>query len=520
MSTKSLIKSTSIISIATATSRVLGFLRDILIARFFGTGASIQAFVVAFRIPNLLRHMVAEGAANSAFVPVLSEYLVKKKKDEYWQLANVLLNLVLAGLMGIVIIGVLAAPLIVRIKAPGFVTDPDQLKLAITLTRIIFPYILLIGLTAYAMGILNSLKHFSAPAFAPALLNISIITAILIFHRDVSVITLAISVLIGGLLQLLMQIPVLYRKGMRLSIPKTLRHPAAGKIGRLLLPRTLGAAVYQLNLLIDTMLASLHWIVGAGGIAALWFSNRLIQLPTAVFGISLATAILPTLSGHFVKKEMDRFKDAIIFSLKALFFFMIPATIGFMVLGSPIVEILFQRGEFTSYSTMITNTALFFYAFGLFSYPGIKIMVFSFYSMQDTITPVKTASIALFINVVLNLILMYPLKIGGLALATSIAGIFNFSALFYLLRKKIGSLGEKYLWVFLCKTIVAALIMGFVLYLGLARFDTFLLDRGFLFKITSLLSYILIGIFVYLIMLYILRVKELGKFTRWILRRR
>ncbi|NQT06281.1 MAG: murein biosynthesis integral membrane protein MurJ [Candidatus Omnitrophica bacterium] len=520
MSTKSLLKSTGIISAATATSRVLGFVRDILIANFFGTGLSIQAFLVAFRLPNLLRHMVAEGASSSAFVPVLSEYLVTKDRDEYWRLANGLLSLMLVTLIVIVAIGITAAPFIVRVIAPGFVTEPAQFELAVNLTRTIFPYILLIGLAAYAMAILNSLKHFTVPAFSPALLNLSIIAAIVIFKRDVGVENLAFAVLVGGVLQLIMQIPVLYKKGMRLKFPPVLYHPAAGRVVKLLLPRILGSAVYQLNVLIDTILSSLHWIVGAGGIAALYYSNRLIQLPTAIFGISIATAALPTLSAHFTRKNTKGFKETLNFSLKSLFMIMVPAAVGIMVMGSQIIRILFERGEFTQFSTMITNQALFYYAFGLFSYAGIKILVFSFYSMQDTRTPVKTACIALVINVVLNLILMWPLKIGGLALATSIAGITNFAMLFFLLRKKIGSFGEKEIAVFLAKILAASSLMGLILHIVTIRFNAILLKKDTFFNAGYLFLSIAGGIFIYFFVLYLLRAEELGKFLKWVLKRR
>jgi len=518
MSTRSLIKSTGVISLATASSRALGFIRDILTAYFFGTGGPIQAFFVAFRIPNLLRHMVAEGAANSAFVPVLSEYIVTKDRDEYWHLANVLFNIMLVLLSVIVIIGVLASPVIVRVIAPGFLTDTGQFTLAVRLTRMLFPYILLIGIAAYAMGVLNSLKHFFAPALAPAILNLSIIAVILIFRHDISVTALAWAVLIGGFLQLSIQMPVLYKKGMRFKIETRLSHAAAKKIGKLLMPRAIGAAVYQLNILIDTILASLHWIVGAGGIAALWYSNRLIQLPTAVFGISLATAMLPALSGHFAKKDIDGFKKKLNFSLKTLFFIMIPATAGFIVLGNPIIRILFQRGEFTAYSTRITSQALVFYSLGLFSYAGIKMLVFSFYSMQDTATPVKTASLALAINVVLNLILMWPLKIGGLALATAIAGIFNFVALFYLLKRKIGRFCEEQFALFLLKVIAASAGMGTMLYLASRRFESLLLTKDLFVNASYLAISIAAGVVIYFAMLAVLRVKELGNVAKWVLR--
>ncbi|MDB4349584.1 murein biosynthesis integral membrane protein MurJ [Omnitrophica bacterium] len=520
MSTRSLLKSTGIISLATAISRVLGFVRDILIASFFGTGGPIQAFIVAFKIPNLLRHFVAEGATSSAFVPVLSEYLVTKDKDEYRHLANVLLNILVIVLVVIVLIGTAAAPFIVRVIAPGFVTEPYQLKLATDLTRVMFPYIFLVGLAAYAMGILNSLKHFSTPAFAPALLNLSIIITMLVFWRNMNVAILACAVLVGGILQFLIQLPVLYRKGIKLKMPYMLYHPAAKKVVKLLFPRLLGATVYQLNVLIDTILASLYWIVGAGGIAALYYANRLIQLPTAIFGISLATAALPTLSGHFAKKDMNKFKETLNFSLKSLFLIMIPATIGLIVLGNHIVRILFQRGEFTPYSTMITSQPLMFYSIGLFSYAGIKILVFCFYSMQDTMTPVKTASVSLAVNIIFNLILMWPLKLAGLALATSIAGACNFFLLLYLLRRKIGAFGEKHMALFLGKVIIAALVMGSALYAVKDYIGALLLQKGILFNVLYLFSSVAIGALIYFGALYLFRVQELGKFVAWILRKR
>jgi putative peptidoglycan lipid II flippase len=518
MSTRSLLKSTGVISLATAASRILGFVRDILIANFFGTGGSIQAFIVAFKIPNLLRHFVAEGATSSAIVPVLSEYLVTKEKYEYWRLVNILLSVLLIALLIIVVIGTMGAPFIVRLIAPGFINKPHQLNLAIDLTRILFPYIFIIGLAAYATGVLNSLKHFSAPALGPALLNLSLIATIFFFRYDMDVAILACAVLAGGILQLLIQIPVLYKKGMGFETPKTIYHPAAKRVARLFFPRLLGATVYQLNVLIDTILASLYWIVGAGGIAALYYSNRLIQLPTAVFGIALATAALPTLSTDFAQNNMIKFKETLNFSLKSLFLIMVPATVGFLILGDQIIRILFERGEFTQHSTIITNQALFFYSIGLFSYAGIKILVFSFYSMQDTMTPVKTASISLAINIIFNLILMWPLKIGGLALATSIAGISNFFLLLYLLRKKIGAIGNGYMISFLGKTVFSAGLMGLVLFLAARHFDRILLTKGVLFNGLYLFSSIVLGILIYSATLYFLRVRELGKFVKWILR--
>lgn len=520
MSTKSLLKSTGIISFGTALSRILGFVRDIMIANFFGTGGAIQAFFIAFKIPNLLRHFVAEGATNSVFVPVLSEYRVKKSNKEFLHLANVLLNALLIALAIFVVLGSAGAPLIVRAIAPGFIADQGKLQLAIDLLRMLFPYIFLIGLASYFMGILNSLKHFTVPAFSPILLNVSIIAAMLIFRDKIDVAILAAAILVGGALQLIAQLPVLYKKGIKLKIPYTLRHPAAKNVMRLLIPRLMGATVYQLNVFVDTILASLHWIVGAGGIAALYYSNRLIQLPTAVFGIAIATAALPILSGHFSKSDMNKFKETLNFSLKSLFIVMIPATVGFIVLGDKIIRILFERGEFTAYSTMITSQALIFYSIGLFSYAGIKILVFCFYSMQDTVTPVKTASLSLAINLIFNLILMWPLKLAGLALATSIAGLCNFFLLLHLLKKRIGPFGESHMTGFLSKIILSSVVMGLILFIVPAKIGDFFARKGIFFDAAYLFLSIVAAVIVYFGMLHILRVRELGKFTAWVLRRR
>ncbi len=239
---KSIVKSASVIAVSTVASRILGFIRDIIIARFFGTGETAQAFVVAFRIPNLLRDLVGEGATNSAAVPVFSEYLVKKKREEFWQLVNVILNLLLVGLSLLTILGICFAPLIVRLIAPGFILNPEKLHLTIKLTRILFPYLIFIGLTAYSMGVLFTFKSFFTPSFSPCLLNISTIIAAIIASRGMKepIIGLAIGVLIGGLLQLSIQIPPLFKKGFRLARVNSFNHPGAKQIGKLLLPRVFG----------------------------------------------------------------------------------------------------------------------------------------------------------------------------------------------------------------------------------------------------------------------------------------
>jgi putative peptidoglycan lipid II flippase len=504
MSKKHIIKSAGIIGFATIISRVLGFVRDIIIAKFFGTAKYAEAFVVAFRIPNMLRDLIGEGATNAAFVPILSEYAVKKK-EEFWELANVILNLLLIALSIITIAGVLASPLIVRLIAPGFLGDPEKFAITVKLTRLMFPYILLIGLTAYTMGVLNSLKHFSMPAFGPCLLNIAIIICAIIWGE--SVMGLASGVLIGGVLQLGVQIPVLYKKGFKFSFTRKLNHPAANKIGMLLLPRILGSCVYQVNLFINTILASLSGIVGLGGVAALYYANRIFQFPLAIFGIAIAQAVLPTMSREALEMDSDKLKKTLSFSLRVINFIIVPASIGLIVLAVPITRTLFERGKFDSYSTLITANALVFYSIGLFSYSGIKVLVNCFYSLKDTLTPVKIAGLSLLLNIILNLILMFPLKIGGLALSASIAGMFNFFALFYILRKKIGCLdGRRILNSFL-KVTIAGLVMALAIYICAFKINL------------NLFIVIFIAIVSYSIATFIFDVKELKEFISWALKR-
>jgi putative peptidoglycan lipid II flippase len=457
---KKLIRSTGVIGSAISTSRILGFVRDIIFARWFGTDIYAQAFVVAYRIPNMLRDMVGEGATDAAIVPVLSNYHHTRPEEEYWKAARVILNLLVTALAVLTLLGVVFAPVLVRVLAPGFLRDPEKFAATVLLTRVLFPYIFFLGLVAYSKGVLNSLNYFTTPAYAPVVLNVAVILALLFLCPVIGIQGVVIGVLVGGIFQVLMQLPPLYRRGFRIGKGFRLAHPVANQIGRLLLPRAMGTAVYQLSIFIDTILASLAWIVGTGGVAALYYSNRLVQLPLAVFGISLATAALPRMSREVAMKDMDQLKRTVSFSLRTVFTIMIPATVGLIILSEPMVRILFQRGEFTQYSTAITSSALFFYAFGLFGYAGIKILVGTYYSMGDTRTPVKTASFALCVNLVFNLVLMWPLKVGGLALATSIAAITNLVILYVILTRRIGDMGTRGILSSFARICLASAVMG------------------------------------------------------------
>jgi putative peptidoglycan lipid II flippase len=380
------------------------------------------------------------------------------------------------------------------------------------LNRVIFPYLILIGLTAYFMGVLNSLKHFALPAFGPCLMNIALIASIIWLYPRVGIIGLAIGVLLGGALQLLLNIPAMRKKGMSMDLKDGFSHPAVRRIGKLLVPRMMGTAVYQINIFVDTILASFSSLVGAGGVAALYYANRLIQFPLAIFGLALAQAALPRMSQEFVTNDIGRFKDTLSFSLRVVFLIMLPSSIGLAILGKPIVRILFERGEFTAYSTSITSSAVLFYSIGIFAYGGIKLLVSSFYSMHDTMTPVKTAFAAVIINIIFSLTLVWPLKLGGLALATSISATFNFIALYVLLEKRIGDIGTRQIADSFLRALLASIAMAAVLAVILKCTPDF--------NMISLLICMVVGPLTFAAAGYVMKVREIRDFLVWIRKRR
>jgi putative peptidoglycan lipid II flippase len=434
-----LLKSGGIVASGVLASRVLGFVRDVILARFLGTGFLAEAFLVAQRIPNLLRDLAGEGAANAAVVPVLLEYSQKKSKEQWQECINVVLAWGCIILGAITVIGMIAAPWIVRLIAPGFANDPQQLRLTVDLTRIMFPYLILIALTAFQVGILYSLNAFFAPAFGPCLLNLAMILSVwvaLLFSWPLAYV-ISVGVVVGGIWQFWAQWAALRRRGVCWRWPVSLNHEGARQIGKLLVPRLWGSAVYQLNVFVDTFCASLAVIVGAGGIAAIYYANRMIQFPLGVFGYALSSVTLPSLSKLAHEGDMLRFKATLFFALRNLMLILIPTAIGMLIFSRWIIHIVFQHGAFDAYSTHITSQVMFYAALGLPFFGASRILVSAFYALQDTKTPVKTATVCLIVNVVLNAILMFPLKVGGIALASSIAGAVNCLLLWTALNKKL-----------------------------------------------------------------------------------
>ncbi len=506
-----LVKSAGTIGSLTGVSRVLGFIRDLVIATAFGTGVAAEAFVVSFKIPNLLRDLVGEGATNSAFVPVLTECR-EKRSSEFWRLVSTLFYVMSAILIFLSVLGIFFAPQVVAAIAPGFLNaaDPGKFPLTVKLTRVIFPYILLIGLSALAMGVLNSLKEFTTSALGPALLNLSMIVSGFFFEKTYGPIALVVGVLAGGVLQLACQVPPLLKSGFRFMAPDW-GHGLLKKIGKLLIPRAFGSALYQINVFVDSILASFEGIVGVGGQSALYYSNRLFQLPLAIFGLSLAQAILPTFSTQIVRGDIKAFKETLSMAVRSLMLVVLPASVGLIMLANPIVRIIFERGAFDAYSTTITSSALFFYAFGLLSCCIIKILVNAFYSMQDTKTPVKTALFSVCLNIVLSLILMGPLKIGGLTLASSISATVNVALLYYFLRKKIGGFEEPRIIRSFFKIAAASVLMGATVFF----YDRFVLQANLqaprLWQAAYLGLGIILSILFYFGAAFLLKIEEMKK---------
>ncbi len=507
-------KSTTILSIGTFSSRVLGFIRDIILANILGTAMRADAFFVALRLPNMFREMVAEGATNSSLVPVFSEYLEKKSKKELLHFVSAIYAWALIVLSSITLVAVIFAPWVIRAMAPGFLDEPDKLSLTVNLTRIMFPYLILIGLTAYGMGILYSLRSFWIPSFGSSLSNIIVILSALIAFKFMKEPTygLAIGVLFSGVAPLILQRPLLVHHGIIVSKPESLDDPGAKKVGKLLLPRLVGSGIYQLGVFVDTFCASLSSIVGTGGISAIYYANRILQFPIGVFGVSLASALLPTLSGFAARDSKEDFRKKILFSIKNIFLVMIPMTIALLLLAVPIVRVFFERGEFDAYSTWITSLALFFYALGLVGFGGTKIMVTAFYALQDTKTPVRIAMISLISNIFLNFILMHPLKIGGIALANSITASINFGVLFYLLNNRIEGIGRG-LGVYFKKVLVASSLMAAVIYL----FGLMMSGQN---EILILILTGVLGGFVFIGSCYLLDVDQVRRFFTWISQRK
>ncbi len=531
----SLFRSTASTSGGTLISRVLGFVRDVVLARSFGAGAATDAFFVAFKIPNLLRRMFAEGSFSLAFVPVLAEYKEQNDRRAVRELIDSVFGGLLAILLVITAIGVLAAPWIIRLFAPGFEPDGSQYLLASDMLRITFPYLLFISLTALAAGVLNTWERFWLPAVTPALLNISLICAALLLapKLEVPITALAWGVFAAGVLQLLFQLLSLQRMGLFPRPRWGFAHSGVRKIMRLMVPTLFGSSVAQINILLDTLLASL---LLTGSVSWLYYSDRLFEFPLGVFGVALSTVVLPRLAT--IRNRNDHsddnnkaFAGTLGWAMQMAMLISLPAAVGLAVLAQPVLAGMFQYGEFTAFDTQMASWSLIAYSIGIPAFVAIKVLAPGFYARQDTVTPVKIGILAMLFNMLGNVLLILLLmqwltaedssgfwqKLAttpglhlGLALSSSLAAYLNASLLWHKLRRS-GCWSKPAGWAaFVSKLLLGAVLMGVSLYWvinGLPIVDNWL--AGFWWQRGLVLAALVGGgAMVYMLLLWLLGVRR------------
>ncbi len=496
---------TGIVMAATLICRILGLGREMVISNQFGAGFETDAFFVAFMIPNLLRSIIGEGALNTTFVPIFSGCLANEDKKRADAFASNVLNLLILALIVIVTLGIWGAPFLVSVLASGFKNAPEKYLLTVHLTRIMFPYIVFASLAALFMGILNSYQEFFIPALAPAMLNIGIILFALYYASNAGIYSLSFGVMVGGLVQVLIHVPSLIKKQFRYQLTLNIQDEEVRLLFQMLIPAIFGLAIDKINFAVDRIIAS---YLTHGSISALYYANRLMQFPLGVFAIALSIAILPTLSQHIARGEMDKMKDSFIFGYKLLSFFTLPSTVGLIVLSYPIVRLFYQHGLFSSQDTSITETALVCYSIGLFATSILRLVISSFYALKDTRTPLRIGIYVVVFNIILDLILVRFLAHAGLALATSISAILHLIILSIALSKKVQGMYNSGLLLFTGKSLLASILMAITCW-GFARYFDFRFNMNLkIFQFSQVFISGLSGIIVYYISGIIMGIPE------------
>lgn len=543
----SVARSAGIVSIAVMGSRVLGLVREQVFANYFGAGFVNDAFQVAFRVPNMLRDLFAEGALSVAFVKTFTDYIEKKSEEEAWKLASMVMNALAIVLSVITIVGVIFAPQIVGLIAAGF--PPEKAELATTLTRIMFPFLLLVALAAVAMGVLNTRGRFGIPASASTLFNVGCIVGGLLFAYVLSgggweiskdhdampdaaahwaIIGMAIGTLIGGGMQFLVQVPSMWRVGFRFRPQVSFSHPGVRQVMRLMGPAVIGTAAVQINVFVNTFFASS--IPGAQ--SWLGYSFRLMQFPIGIFGVAIGTATLPAISRHAARDDIPRFRSTLSSSIGLVFLLTIPSACGLVILGKPIIALLYQRGAFTALDTQMVTAALIGWTIGLVGYSAIKVLSPAFYALNDARTPMIISFVSIAINALCGYLFRgwlsnygvtpeTPFGYGhvGLALATSSVALVNFFALVFFMRRKIRRLEGRMILSSLLRISVASLALSATSYFTYRLLVERLGDQGF--KVIAIETFVPIatGGLVFLLVAKLLRVRELDQAIEAILGR-
>lgn len=506
-----LARAAGIVSLATLASRLLGLIREQVFAAFFGAGLAVDAFQVAFRIPNLLRDLFAEGAMSAAFVPTLTRVQETEGREAAMRLANLVINFLVVTVSVICILGIVFADHIVPLMAPGFGQVPGKLELTTQMTRIMTPFLLLVALAAAVMGVLNTRRVFFIPAIAPTMLNLALIASGFLIAPICPrfglepIVGMAFGVLLGGLGQLFIQVPALWSQGFRWRPEISFRDPGVLRIVTLMAPAAVGLAATQVNIFVNTFLASL---LPQGSVSWLNYAYRLMQLPIGLFGVAIATVTLAEVSRHAARREMPALKRTISFSLRFGLFLTLPATMILMSLAHPIVALLYQHGRFGADDSWQTAQALWGYAVGLSAFSAVRVLVPVYYSLGMTRIPVTISFVTIAINVVLNIMLMEPLQHRGLALATSISSVLNFVLLFEVLRRKIGPMGGRALSRSAGKIFLASLLAALAAFAAAWEVEGWLGLTSVVARIAVVGSGLFAATAVYLVAVFALRIEE------------
>lgn len=473
-----LLKALATISSMTFVSRILGFLRDVLIARIFGAGVATDAFFVAFRIPNLLRRLFAEGAFSQAFVPILAEYKNKQTEEETRNLIDHIAYLLSITLFIVTLIGIVSATFIIQVSAPGFMSNPEKFDLTVDLLKITFPYIFFISLVSLAGGILNTYGKFFVPALTPALLNLSFIGCALWLapHMDPPILALAWAVFIGGALQLAFQIPFLIRIKRLPRLRFRFKETGAWRVLKLMGPAVFGVSVGQISMLINTIFASL---LVTGSVSWLYYADRLMEFPAGLLGVALGTVLLPSLARHYNSDSKEEYSRLLDWGLRLTVLLTLPAAVALALLSTPLISTLFYYGEFTAHDVWMTREALIAYSFGLLGFIFVKVLAPGFYARQNIKTPVKIAVITLIATQLMNLAFIGPLQHAGLALAVGLGACLNASLLFYKLRSHHIYQPQPGWLAFFVKILTALIVMAMTLWVTTGNDASWLDDSAF-----------------------------------------
>lgn len=507
-------KSAGIVGIAVMCSRLLGLIREQVFAAFFGAGYAYDAFVVAFRIPNLLRDLFGEGALSAAFVTVFSHYDEKYDASKTWKLASNVLVFLTIAISLLVLLGSFFSETIVNLLASGFTEIPGKTELTATLTQIMLPFLLFISLSAVVMGVLNTKGKFFVPAIASSFFNLGSIIggvslAYILPHYDKpAIMGMACGTLLGGFLQLIIQLPALRKTGFRFSPILDLRDPGLIRILKLMLPATIGLSAVQINIFVNTNFAA---SCAEGSVSWLNYAFRLVQLPIGIFGVALSIAVMPLFGRHAANKNISGLKETLASSLTMVFCLTIPATAGLILLSEPIIQLIFQRGAFTSLDTIATAETLSLYAIGLFAYSSNKLLVPAFYALNDTKYPVIASFLAVALNIIIIQFTITHFQHLAIALSTSITMLINFLFLCTILYFKLDGFSLGYLFKGLLKIITSTLILSILVIFGKTLFQTWIVGNNFQ-QLVSIFGIIAISVTAYGVLLYFMKLNELVDF--------